>query len=280
MAKKQTPKRTIVGSPLTPALLKELRALDEFPATPKDFDPEANWVNTYRIWTCHGFRETGNQSVGFVRIERLAGKSKATHTLKVHQEVAEVGGIVNVVDAEIKCVTSRLGCPVEWCVSSRFLDADGRVIEQLRSEEKGSKKKGIMTVETGGRTLFTRKEAPWLTCDWCVFEFIQRLKFEEQGWLPFDMLEGLTVMKENQCLSYRGLHPTKMGVEQIPLHCFVQTGSGILPYEYWLDNNHRLMAAISMNKAYILDERAEKTISQRVEQLRKSYRKTKSKVRK
>ena len=280
MAKKQTPKRTIVGSPLTPALLKELRAVDEFPATPKDFDPQANWVNTYRIWTCHGFRETGNQSVGFVRIERLAGKSSASFTLKVHQEVAEVDGIVNVVDAEIKCVTSRLGCPVEWCVSSRFLDADGKAIEQLRSEEKGSKKKGIMTVETGGRTLFTRKEVPWLTCDWCVFEFIQRLKFEEQGWLPFDMLEGLTVMKENQCLSYRGLHPTKMGAEQISLHCFVQTGSGILPYEYWLDDSHRLLAAITMNKAYILDERAEKTIRQRIEQLRKSYRKTKSAVRK
>jgi hypothetical protein len=137
-----------------------------------------------------------------------------------------------------------------------------------------------MTVETGGRTLFTRKEVPWLTCDWCVFEFIQRLKFEEQGCLPFDMLEGLTVMKENQRLYYRGLCPTKMGSEDILLHCFVQLGSGILPYEYWLDDNHRLLVAISMNKAYILDERAEKMISQRVEQLRKSYRKTKSAVRK
>jgi len=280
MAKKQTPKRTIVGSPLTPELLKELGAIDELPQSPEHFDPHGNFTNTYRIWTCHGFRESGNQNVGFLRIERLADKSNATHMLKIHQEVAETDGILNVIDAEIKCVTSRLGCPVEWHVSSQFIDTDGKAIEQLRAEEKGSKKKGIMTVKTGGRTLFTRKEVPWLTCDWCIFEFIQRLQFEEQGWLPFDMLEGLTVMKENQCLSYRGLNSTKMDAELISLHCFVQTGSGILPYEYWLDNNHRLMAVTSMNKAYILDDQAVKTIKQKIEQLRKSYMRTKSAIRK
>ena len=275
MAKKIS-KRTIVGSPLTPQLLHELKALGKIPQTPAHFKPDGNWVNTYRIWTCHGFRETGNQNVGFVRIERAADKANESFMLKVHQEVLQVDGLLHTIEAEIKCVTSRLGCPVEWCVSSRFIDADGRAVEQLRTEEKGSKKKGIMTVETGGRTLFTRKEVPWLTCDWCVFEFIQRLKFEEQGCLPFDMLEGLTVMKENQRLYYRGLYPVKMASEVIPLHCFVQLGSGILPYEYWLDNNHRLLAATSMNKAYVLDEEAEKTIRQRTEQLRNTYKRTKS----
>jgi len=280
MAKKKRSKRTVVGSPLTPGLLRELGAIREFVFASENFRPDGNWVNTYRIWTCHGYRESGNYNVGFVRIKRTAGKPNDSFTLEVHQEVVEVDGIVNVVDAEIKCVTSRLGCPVEWCVSSRFIDADGRAVEQLGTEEKGSKKKGIMTVETGGRTLFTRKEVPWLTCDWCVFEFIQRLKFEEQGCLPFDMLEGLTVMKENQRLWYRGVHRMKIGTKDVSLHCFRQLGDGILPYEYWLDDSHRLLAAISMHKAYILDEQAEKAIRQRTEQLRKSYQRVKSARRK
>jgi len=280
MAKKKRSKRTAVGSPLTPVLLAELGALDEFPRMPKDFEPRGDWVNTYRIWTCHGYRESGNYNVGFVRIKRTAGKPNDSFTLEVRQEVVEVDGIVNVVEAEIKCVTSRLGCPVEWCVSSRFIDADGRAVEQLGTEEKGSKKKGIMTVETGGRTLFTRKEVPWLTCDWCVFEFIQRLKFEEQGCLPFDMLEGLTVMKENQRLWYRGVHRMKIGTKDVSLHRFDQLGDGILPYKYWLDDKHRLLAAISMHKAYILDEQAEKAIRQRTEQVRKSYQRVKSARRK
>ena len=80
------------------------------------------------------------------------------------------------------------------------------------------------------------------------------MKIEEETTIPFDMLEGLTVMKENQRLYYRGLRPTKMGSKQMSLHHFFQTGSAILPTEYWLDERHRLLAVISMNKAYILDK--------------------------
>ena len=274
MAKKKQ-RRTIVASPLTPTLLKELGAIDEFPATPKNFDPYGNWVNTYRIWTCHGFRESGNQDVGFVRIERAAGSSNEKFTLKVRQEVVQVDGIVNVINANIQCLNKQLATPVQWHLSSRFIDPDKRPLTRLETDEKALIKGNVISVEIGEHT-FKRKVTGHLTSDWCVFEFIQRLKFEEQGWLAFDMLEGLTVMKQNQRLSYRGLHPTKIGAEQISLHCFVQTGSGILPYEYWLDSNHRLVAAISMHKAYILDERAEKILIQRTEQLRNSYRRIKS----
>ena len=274
MAKKKQ-RRTIVASPLTPTLLKELGAIDDFPATPKNFDPYGNWVNTYRIWTCHGFRESGNQNVGFVRIEREAGGTNEKFTLKVHQEVVQVDGIVNIINANIQCLNKQLATPVQWHLSSRFIDPDKRPLTRLETDEKALIKGNVISVEIGEHT-FKRKVAGHLTSDWCVFEFIQRLKFEEQGWLAFDMLEGLTVMKQNQRLSYRGLHPTKIGAEQISLHCFVQTGSGILPYEYWLDSNHRLVAAISMHKAYILDERAEKILRQRIEQLRNSYRRIKS----
>ena len=44
MAKKQ---RTIVGSPLTPTLLKELDALNKLPFTPQDFKPDGNWVSRF-----------------------------------------------------------------------------------------------------------------------------------------------------------------------------------------------------------------------------------------
>ena len=70
MAKRKA-SRTIVGSPLTPGLLGELDALGKLPSTPGDFKPDGNWVNKYRIWTCHGYRESGNQDVGFVRLKHL-----------------------------------------------------------------------------------------------------------------------------------------------------------------------------------------------------------------
>jgi len=277
MAKKKK-QRTIVGSPLTPTLLDELGAVSKFPPSPEDFKPDGNWMNTYRIWTCHGYRQNGNQNVGFLRLKRIPDSDKA-FALNVHQEVVETDGISNIIEANIKCVKSQLAVPVEWRLSICFIDANGNEITQLRTETSGSKKKGVLRVQTSEHT-FKSKEPTWLTCDWCILEAIQHLKFSKKSSLVFDMLEGLSVLKENQRLSYRGLYPTKMSGEDIPLHCFVQLGSGILPCEYWLDYRHRLLVMVSMNKAYILDEQAEKITRQIVEKARKSYEKRKSSQRK
>jgi len=280
MAKKQTPKRTIVGSPLTPELLKELGTIDEIPQTPKQFDPQGNWTNTYRIWTCHGFRETGNQNVGFVRIKRGApGESKTAFGLEIHQEVVEADGMLNIIEVNMMCLNNQLASPFAWKLFNRFIDPDGKIIDELGTKEEVEVRENVKTVRIGRRT-FKRKVAGQFTSEWCLFEAVQRLKFDKDSSLSFDILEGLSLLKQGQQLSYRGVDTMNLNRKNISLHRFDQLGDGILPYEYWLDNNHRLVAAVSMNKAYILDERAEKMIRQRVEQLRKSYKKTKRSVRK
>lgn len=279
MAKKSA-KRTIVGSPLTPELLKELGAIDEFQQSPKQFDPHGNFTNTYRIWTCHGFRETGNQNVGFLRIKREApSESKTAFALEIYQEVVEADGMLNVIEVYMICLNDQLASPLAWKLFNRFIDPNGKVISELGTKEEAEVRKNSITVRIGERT-FKRQVPGQFTCDWCLFEAGQRLKFDKKTSMNFDMLEGLTLLKQGQRLSYRGVYPMNLSRKNVSLHRFDQLGDGILPYGYWLDNNHRLVAAVSMNKAYILDERAEKTIRQRVEQLRKSYRKTKSAVRK
>ena len=261
MAKKT--QRTIVGSPLTPTLLNELSALRDFPPSSENFRPVGNWVNTYRIWTCHGYRESGNQNVGFLRITRIGDPDK-TFTLNIHQEVAQTDGITNIIDGTIKCRNNQMASPIQWKVASRFIDSDSKPVSQLSVNETGSSGVGL----NGS------------SCDWCLFEAVQRLEFNRKTLLNFDMLEGLSLLKKDQHLSYRGLYPTKIGGENIPLHCFVQLGSGILPCEYWLDGHHKLLVVTSMNKAYIFDEQAEKITRQVIEQERKSYEKRKSSQRK
>lgn len=251
MAKKQ---RTIVGSPLTPTLLKELDALKKLPFTSEDFKPDGNWVSTYRIWTCHGYRESGNENVGFLRIERI-GNSGETFVLNVRQQVVQTDGITHIIDGKIKCRNNPLASPVQWKLQSRFTGADGKYISELLSSNNGKAAEGME------RT----------TGDWCLFEAIQRLAYDKENLLSFDLLEGMSLKKSDHRLSYRGVTPLKMDGVDIPLHSFVQLGSGILPYEYWLDSRHRLLAVTSMNKAYILDEQAEKVIRREVEEIRKSY---------
>ncbi len=261
MAKKT--QRTTVGSPLTPTLLNELSALRDFPPSSENFRPDGNWVNTYRIWTCHGYRESGNQNIGFLRITRIGDPDK-TFTLNIRREVAQTDGITNIIDGSIKCRNNQLASPIQWRVSSRFIDPDGKPVSQLSGNETGSA--GV--------------ELNASSCDWCLFEAVQRLEFNSQTSLNFDMLEGLSLLKKDQHLSYRGLYPTKIGGENIPLHCFVLLGSGILPCEYWLDDHHKLLVLTSMNKAYIFDEQAEKITRELIEQERKSYEKRKSSQRK
>jgi len=261
MAKKS--KRTIVGSPLTPTLLDELGALGEFPPSSEDFNPDGNWVNTYRIWTCHGYRQSGNQNVGVLRIRRLIN-SQSSLTLKVHQEVLQTDALVNIIEATIECRNNQLASLIQWKVSSRFRGSDGKYISELSSNDNG------VAAERLDRS----------TGDWCLFEAVQRLKISKETVLTFDMLEGLSLLKKDQRLSFRGLYPKKIGGKDIPLHCFAQLGNGILPLEYWLDDHHRLLIVTSMNKAYIFDEQAEKIIRRIVENERKSYEKRKSSQRK
>jgi len=247
--------RTIVGSPLTPMLLKELRAVDSFPLTPEDFKPTEEWVNTYRIWTCHGYRESGNKNVGFLRIERVRDSDEA-FTLKMHEEVLQTDAMVGLIDGTITCRNNPQASPTRWNLSSRFISADGEHISELHSNNNSAPSENVEGI----------------TGDWCLFEAVQRLAFDKQSTLSFDLLEGMSLLKAKHRLSYRGVHSASITATDTALHCFVQLGRGILPHEYWLDARHRLMIVTSMNKAYILDEQAEKIFAQDVERARKSYR--------
>ncbi len=251
MAKK---KRTIVGSPITPSMLVELDAITKHSPAPGDFSPAGNWMHSYRIWTCHGYRESGNENVGFLRIERI-GNSGETFVLNVHQEVVQTDAIIHIIDGKIKCRNNKLASPVEWRLKSRFTGPDGKHVSELLSSNNGK----------------AAEEAERTTSDFCLFEAVQRLAYDKESSMSFDLLEGMSLKKSDHRLSYRGVTPLKVDGMDIPLHCFVQLGSGILPYEYWLDSRHRLLAVTSMNKAYILDEKAEQIIKSEVKKARESY---------
>ena len=230
-------KRTIVGENLTPTVLKELGGVDKFPTTPADFKPDGDWTNKYRIWTCHGYRESSNENVGSLRLQRTPDEDKI-FTLSVRQEIVQTDGPTNVVEGAIKCRNNQLASPVEWRLSSRFEGPDGKIISGL-----GSRNHGVATESVTGTA-----------GDWRLFEAVQRLAFDKKSSLSFDLLESMSLSKLGHRLFYRGTYPMKTDGQSIPLHCFGQLGSGILPNEYWLDDRHRLLAVISMNKAYILDQ--------------------------
>lgn len=269
MAKTKT---TIVGSPLSPMLLKELGAVDTFPSTPKDFKPTGEWINTYRIWTCHGYRESGNQNVGFLRIQKKTRGEGRIFELHVEQTVVQTDAMLNTIQAQMTCLNNEYASPVKWHLSSRFAGPAGDVLAELCTTESVSIEGKTLTIETPKGILHRQVDIP-LTSDWSLFEAAQRWSVGEARHLRVAMLEGLHALKPEQHITYRGLARTGDGPGAARLFHFVQLGTGILPYEYWLDDRHRLLIVTSMNKAYILDDQAETLFTQEVEQARKSYRK-------
>ncbi len=267
MAKKQT----IVGSPLTPKLLSELGAVDEFPPTPEDFEPSGNWANTYRIWTCHGYRESSNEDVGFLRIRKQIKEQGKIFDLHIEQTVLQTDAMLSNITAQITCLNNEYASPVKWQISSRFFGPDGNPLEKLCTEETVSVQGKSMTIETPAGILRRQVDTDRpLTSDWSLFEAAQRWGTGEAGHLLADMLEGMCKLKKDQHITYTG--KSQMGPDSASLFCFTQSGIGILPTDYWLNRSHRLLVVTSMNKAYILDERAEEVTKQQIEKARESYR--------
>ena len=264
-------KRTIVGSPLTPTLLKELGAIDKLQSTPVDFNPDGNWVNTYRIWTCHGYRESGNQNVGCLQIQKKTQRSSETFNLYVEQTVLETDAMLSTTSAKITCLNNEYASPVRWQISNRFFGPQGKSLDELSTAENASIEGQTMKIKTPTGTLRRQVGTP-LTSDWSLFEAAQRWDVGEAGHLLVTMLEALRILKRGQHITYRGLSKIELEPRATHLYCFAQLGSGILPYEYWLDDRHRLLAVISMNKAYILDDKAEQIIKREVKEARESYK--------
>ena len=237
-------KQTVVGYPLTPDLLQELDLLQSFPQTPDDFDPNSTWTNTYRIMTCHGYRESGNDDRGYLKLTRTP--TGETFQLTVDQKIVNREASLHLYHAEITCLNTPCASPTAWTLSCRFVGPDGRSRTELDLDETGQIDGDIVQIQTNG---IERTCEGQITGDWCLFEAVQRLPFETADPIAFDLLEGLSTLKTDHRLSYRG--------PDAGLHQFYQIGHGVFPYEYWLDEGHRLLMVATGARAYILDEDAE-----------------------
>lgn len=242
----------IVGSPLTPKLLQQMEAFTEFPDTP-DFEPNGDWVNFYKVWSSKGYLiDDDNMTNGFIRIERISGaQSDDPFQLIIDKEVVDDEGITNTIHAEIECENDQLARLREWKITSSFTENKNSLIPDCDIVETAIKKGTQLEIRRGEETLITEVAEP-LTADCCIFELVQRLAFQASVSVKFNLFEGLNKLKHDQSLSYRGTDTIELDNGTRLLHCFQQLGKGVLPYEYWLDKNHRLMVATTLSRAYIL----------------------------
>ena len=259
--------RKVVGSPLSPRLLFDMDAYQDLPAAEPGFDPGGAWTHTYTIWTCHGYRASGNKVVGSLRVTRTPGPPP---TLAVEQAIANDQGNLHRIEATVACAGDRLSSPLHWQLESIYTGPDGTVVADLCTNESVRHTAGGLALTTGERTVQRTVPTP-ATADWCLFDAVQRLPFAAASDLTFCMLEGLSLRKDGQRLAYRGAQEVAIGGRTRTLHRFRQLGHGVLPYDYWLDDAHRLLMVITHSRAYILDPAAPEKVARVMKGQTSSY---------
>ena len=254
MAKKD---RTIVGSPLIPQMIHDLDALGTL--SPMDVPPAGAWTDTFRIWACHGYRESGNENVGFLKLQRTPAQSDGVFTLNVLQKIQNDAGIAHWLDAQIQCRTDRVATPIKWRLKSTFHDPAGRTVHELGTEQTGRVRDRTIETQTRGKTR-TIKAARPVTGDWCLLEAVQRMPCEETDPVRMDVLKEMDLLQTDHRIAYIGLESVVRQGADMPLYRFHQWGRGMLPYDYWLDQNHRLQVFVTLSIAYIRDDNAEESL--------------------
>jgi len=245
---------SVTGDPLDPGKIIEMGVIDRIPLSPVDFDPRGEWKHDYLIVTCHGYLESGNDIQGYLRLERKKANADGIFGLSVRQTII-MHEMTHLQVAEIECREDDLASPLSWTLSSSYKDKSGKPLAGI-----GEKAKGKAKDYPSAR----------LAADWCLFEALQRHPFESIDG-RFDLLEGLSLLKKDHRLTYRGKYPTPDG-KTPPLRWFAQIGRGILPYDYWLDERHATLVVAAGSRAYILDEDAEDRVKEELNPKKRSTR--------
>jgi len=235
--------------PLTIPFLQTLGALDVLKPPAGAFDPVGTWRHTYRLWLVQPWSSGG--ALALSRKPLPDGKIALTADLRL----AERGGFERRTHATLTCAADRLATPLSWTLESHGLDLEDKPITRADVTEKGTLADGELAVAFGGQTRKQSVPSP-ATSNWSLFDAVQRLPREKTQPLSFTLIEDMDLVKPNQRLTFRETTTVALGGKTVRLHGYQQTGQGILPWQYWVDDAGRLLLAFSGVRAYILDPTA------------------------
>jgi hypothetical protein len=247
---------------LDPEVLELNRAVQRV-VPDESVDHGGDWTAHYRIWEAVGRgREDNNQSrtIGSMEVGRTAGGDPARFELAIRHRVlmgdkrkGPTNG-VHEIRATMTCRNDLFGTPERWRVE-HVIHRDGRILDHLGLIEEGESEGNEIRLRINGIDRRVPTPRPW-TSDWNLFELVPRFVAAGRVEARFDLMEKLRLHKPDQRLfrdESREYESPRFG----RMRKVSQTGRGILPFEYWLDQRGRLEFAVNLHTAYILDADAD-----------------------
>jgi len=248
--KAQQPERT---RPITVESLGAFGVLSGLSPPAERFDPAGEWTQTYRLWMVQRYRSGGKLVV------RRAPSGRDGVRLRVESTIAEYGGHLRRLEAVLDCAADTLCSPRGWRLKATHLDVRDKPTAGSGLSERGTLADGAWTVRFGDRSR-TRKVPSPVTSNWSLFEAVQRLPGKDTQPLGFAMLDEMDLLKLDQQLSFCGTKQVQVGGRKRTLRGYAQIGCGVLPWQYWVDEQGRLLLAFSGVRAYVWDPQAEQFV--------------------
>jgi hypothetical protein len=104
-----------------------------------------------------------------------------------------------------------------------------------------------------GRRPVQRASGTGIASNWGLFDAVQRLEPVLPQPLTFDMLEDFDLYKPGHVLRSSDAVEVEFANGPLRLHGFRQLGHGILPWEYWVSDQGRLVLAVKGYQGYLLN---------------------------
>ena len=241
------------GIPITPELLVEQGKLDV--SDPEgEFKPLGEWEQSWKIWLPG--RGKPNQKSGYLKIHRKPDANGTALMYDVCQVISENDSWLHSARASITAVNDSWGTPVTWNKSTRFhtSPASGSIhLKELDSFIEGSADSDSQHSSTHFITSYT------------LFDAVQRMSIENVTSLDFTLLDELDKVKENHSIRFVENTSVNFAGKDRNVKVFAETGEGLLPWKYYVDEKGRLLLAISGMRAYILDAGIESEYSEMFE---------------
>lgn len=252
-AQNERPKFTM--QVITPSVLNEFEAFKNVTIPKGDFDPGGNYTHFYRIWLTGML---GQNYRGYIKIERKESKGDKPFNLHIIQKsVLNNHLAVHETNANLECLLDVISTPVSWNTETRLIDILKKEdFNNVRTKKSVIVKGREMEISINGRT-YAQKVPSVYTSNWSLLDAVQRLSGPGNAPLNFALFDELDKLKENHTLSFRKKTTIPFGNDKVSVYCYQQIGRGLLPYEYYVDENHRLLLAKSGKRAYILDPNVE-----------------------
>jgi len=238
-------------------------------------DPAGDWQLAYRVYSL-GATHGMYGSLGRVFLTRQR-RGDGLFSLQVKCEKPASGQFVAKLTAQIDARPERLPMPVRWSWQSEIVDRDGKRVEGTGLERSAS---ATETEIIFGNPARKRPRPKACTLNWLLMEAVGRLPREAFDPLQFTLIDDFDQFKPGGMLSYGQSGPVVLGdrptrqthIEELPkgrihkttsamaggravrLHAYHQVGEGTVPWVYWVDDQGRLLMAVSGVEAYVLEQ--------------------------